>query len=220
MLLSPLGERLGEGVLQEVAFALTPSPNLSPQGGEEHEYDAGLEARGPARLAPGNPEIGDGRADKDLRLRGWPDAHAPLETLDARTRRRGQLAPGRGAVELLQQALVIIGVLIAGAAAEARARRRRGGEHDAVGLAHRRGEEDAAMAGRHDHDGGPPAAPGIEGAAQVGRLDRAFGGTQDDAALVAVTGNEDQARLAAAAAQRARHIGGSGDLERRTADRV
>src|SRR5580704_12328415 len=117
MLLSPLGERLGEGVLQEVAFALTPSPNLSPQGGEEHEYDAGLEARGPARLAPGNPEIGDGRADKDLRLRGWPDAHAPLETLDARTRRRGQLAPGRGAVELLQQALVIIGVLIDAAAA-------------------------------------------------------------------------------------------------------
>jgi hypothetical protein len=37
MLLSPLGERLGEGVLQEVAFALTPSPNLSPKGGEEHE---------------------------------------------------------------------------------------------------------------------------------------------------------------------------------------
>jgi hypothetical protein len=32
MLLSPLGERLGEGVLQEVAFALTPSPNLSPKG--------------------------------------------------------------------------------------------------------------------------------------------------------------------------------------------
>jgi hypothetical protein len=41
MLLSPLGERLGEGVLQETVFA-TPSPNLSPKGernmrGEEYE---------------------------------------------------------------------------------------------------------------------------------------------------------------------------------------
>jgi hypothetical protein len=32
MLLSPLGERLGEGVMQEAAFGLTPSPNLSPKG--------------------------------------------------------------------------------------------------------------------------------------------------------------------------------------------
>jgi hypothetical protein len=32
MLLSPLGERLGEGVMQEAIFALTPSPNLSPKG--------------------------------------------------------------------------------------------------------------------------------------------------------------------------------------------
>jgi len=32
MLLSPLGERLGEGVMQEGAFVLTPSPNLSPKG--------------------------------------------------------------------------------------------------------------------------------------------------------------------------------------------
>ncbi len=32
MLLSPLGERLGEGVMQETIFALTPSPNLSPKG--------------------------------------------------------------------------------------------------------------------------------------------------------------------------------------------
>jgi|FEC22Drversion2_1045045.scaffolds.fasta_scaffold00719_4 hypothetical protein len=32
MLLSPLGERLGEGVLQETAFAFHPSPNLSPKG--------------------------------------------------------------------------------------------------------------------------------------------------------------------------------------------
>jgi len=31
MLLSPLGERLGEGVMQETAFD-TPSPNLSPKG--------------------------------------------------------------------------------------------------------------------------------------------------------------------------------------------
>jgi len=32
MLLSPLGERLGEGVMQETVFELTPSPNLSPKG--------------------------------------------------------------------------------------------------------------------------------------------------------------------------------------------
>jgi hypothetical protein len=32
MLLSPLGERLDEGVLQDEAFGLTPSPNLSPKG--------------------------------------------------------------------------------------------------------------------------------------------------------------------------------------------
>ncbi len=32
MLLSPLGERLGEGAMQETIFALTPSPNLSPKG--------------------------------------------------------------------------------------------------------------------------------------------------------------------------------------------
>jgi len=30
MLLSPLGERLGEGVIRETVFGLTPSPNLSP----------------------------------------------------------------------------------------------------------------------------------------------------------------------------------------------
>jgi hypothetical protein len=33
----PLGERLGEGVMQETISGLTPSPNLSPKGGEEHE---------------------------------------------------------------------------------------------------------------------------------------------------------------------------------------
>jgi hypothetical protein len=32
MLLSPLGERMGEGVMQETIFALTPSPSLSPLG--------------------------------------------------------------------------------------------------------------------------------------------------------------------------------------------
>jgi hypothetical protein len=32
MFLSPLGERLGEGVMQETIFGLTPSPNLSPKG--------------------------------------------------------------------------------------------------------------------------------------------------------------------------------------------
>ncbi len=32
MLLSPLGERLGEGVTRETIFALTPLPNLSPKG--------------------------------------------------------------------------------------------------------------------------------------------------------------------------------------------
>jgi hypothetical protein len=32
MFLSPLGERLGEGVMQEVAFGLAPSPSLSPKG--------------------------------------------------------------------------------------------------------------------------------------------------------------------------------------------
>jgi hypothetical protein len=32
MLLSPLGERLGEGVMQKTIFGLTPSPNLSHKG--------------------------------------------------------------------------------------------------------------------------------------------------------------------------------------------
>jgi len=36
MFLSPLGERLGEGVMQEITFG-APSPNLSPKGGEEYE---------------------------------------------------------------------------------------------------------------------------------------------------------------------------------------
>ncbi len=40
MFLSPLGERLGEGVIEVVAY-ITPSPSLSPKGErsmkEEHE---------------------------------------------------------------------------------------------------------------------------------------------------------------------------------------
>jgi hypothetical protein len=37
MFLSPLGERLGEGVQQKAAFCITPSPNLSPKGERSHE---------------------------------------------------------------------------------------------------------------------------------------------------------------------------------------
>jgi hypothetical protein len=40
MLLSPLGERLGEGVMQETVFVLSPSPNLSRKGGEEHDLQS------------------------------------------------------------------------------------------------------------------------------------------------------------------------------------
>jgi hypothetical protein len=36
-LLSPLGERLGEGVMQETAFVGHPLTWPLPQGGEEHE---------------------------------------------------------------------------------------------------------------------------------------------------------------------------------------
>ncbi len=32
MFLSPLGERLGEGVNPKIACCITPSPNLSPKG--------------------------------------------------------------------------------------------------------------------------------------------------------------------------------------------
>ncbi len=32
MFLSPLGERLGEGVNPKIAFCITPSPNLFPKG--------------------------------------------------------------------------------------------------------------------------------------------------------------------------------------------
>jgi hypothetical protein len=39
MLLSPLGERLGEGVMQEAIFGLTPSPNLSPKGERNMKHE-------------------------------------------------------------------------------------------------------------------------------------------------------------------------------------
>ena len=50
---------MGEGVLQETAFALTPSPNLSPKG--ERNMKAGAAERAPAD-----------EADQAARLR--PDA--------------------------------------------------------------------------------------------------------------------------------------------------
>jgi hypothetical protein len=37
MFLSPLGERLGEGVQYKAVSCITPSPSLSPKGGEEHD---------------------------------------------------------------------------------------------------------------------------------------------------------------------------------------
>jgi hypothetical protein len=46
MLLSPSGERLGEGVMQEAIFALTPSPNLSPEGERNMTPSALLLPRG------------------------------------------------------------------------------------------------------------------------------------------------------------------------------
>jgi hypothetical protein len=38
MLLSPLGERLGEGVMQDTVFA-TPLSIFSPKGREEHDSE-------------------------------------------------------------------------------------------------------------------------------------------------------------------------------------
>jgi hypothetical protein len=54
MLLSPLGERMGEGVMQETAFALTPSPNLSPKGERNltHECVVGFVEAQTSPLAP------------------------------------------------------------------------------------------------------------------------------------------------------------------------
>ncbi len=55
MFLSPLGERLGEGVMQETIFALTPSPNLSPTGERNMRRDEEYEAEEFASSAPRNP---------------------------------------------------------------------------------------------------------------------------------------------------------------------
>ena len=46
MLLSPLGERLGEGVMQEAVFGLTPSPNLSPKGERNMKMKGQVAANG------------------------------------------------------------------------------------------------------------------------------------------------------------------------------
>ena len=58
MFLSPLGERLGEGVNPHAASSITPSPNLSPQGGEEHEM---------GRSVHGKDHIGRGGKAASLR---------------------------------------------------------------------------------------------------------------------------------------------------------
>jgi hypothetical protein len=54
MFLSPLGERLGEGVNLKTVFCITPSPSLSPKRfkGERsvrEEHERAWRARGPAR---------------------------------------------------------------------------------------------------------------------------------------------------------------------------
>jgi hypothetical protein len=50
MLLSPLGERLGEGMMQEIVFGLTPSPNLSPKGERNMRMTRQLPTYRPTRL--------------------------------------------------------------------------------------------------------------------------------------------------------------------------
>jgi len=40
MFLSPLGERLGEGVTPKTVSRITPSPSLSPKEGEERKRRA------------------------------------------------------------------------------------------------------------------------------------------------------------------------------------
>jgi hypothetical protein len=49
MLLSPLGERLGEGVTLEAVFGLTPSPNLSPKGERNMNDEARPSVPSPAQ---------------------------------------------------------------------------------------------------------------------------------------------------------------------------
>ena len=48
MLLSPLGERLGEGVMQETVFG-TPSPNLSPKGERSMKHERRKWAKAPSQ---------------------------------------------------------------------------------------------------------------------------------------------------------------------------
>ena len=48
MLLSPLGERLGEGVMQETVFG-TPSPNLSPKGERNKNHERRNWATAPSK---------------------------------------------------------------------------------------------------------------------------------------------------------------------------
>ena len=119
----PQGEAAGAGVSRRV----TPRPT-SPSSGRGHDYERALEARGPARLPPRQPQVGDRRADEDLRLR--VAASRPCAARGVSTHERVAAASSRqvdGAVELLQQALVVVGVLVVGAAAEARAVGRGGG---------------------------------------------------------------------------------------------
>src|SRR5215216_2763908 len=88
------------------------------RGPEDEDYERTW--RSALQLTPRNPEVGYARPNERLRQRRAADAHLALEVLHAAARRRRELLPGRGAIELLQQALVIVGVLVAGAAAEAR----------------------------------------------------------------------------------------------------
>src|SRR6185437_13839283 len=113
-------------------------------GPEDHDH----ERRGVAqsqRLTPRQLQVRDGGADEELRAGFAADAEALLERLHARARRFGELAPGRGAVELLQETLVVVRVVVVGTAAEAGAVGRGGGDDDAVGPARRRRDEGAAV---------------------------------------------------------------------------
>jgi hypothetical protein len=56
MLLSPLGERLGEGAMQETVSGLTPSPNLSPKG-ERNMRARGVGGYAAAVIKPASAEI-------------------------------------------------------------------------------------------------------------------------------------------------------------------
>ena len=71
-----------------------------------------------------------------------------------------QLAEAR--TELLQQALVVVSVLIAGAAAEAGAIFRCRGQDHPIGLAHVGRQKGPAMTGRHHDHGGHRTATGAQ----------------------------------------------------------